>query len=208
MARLPRSEPALVRTAAQCSADAFTALLERHRQRLRMIARKYSATLEDREDLTQDVIAGLLNRRKKALCDWRPTAPFAAYLTTIASRRGIRFAQQQARLPERHRRALPDDPPEPWETESTENLPAPDAESPDRRIESAERATLVRQALRQLSERDQLVIRLRYFQDLDGLAIAKLLGVSHNAARRALFRAMRRLERLLDPHAEAVFAGL
>lgn len=202
--RLPDSELALVKLAAQCSDPAFCALVERHRPLLRLTAKRFGETREDQEDLTQEVIARLLDRQKKALQDWRPIAPFAAYLTTIASRRGIRFAQERSRLPGRVAKSLPEAR-DPLEDGVIPETVAPPSDAPHHHLESAERAELVRRAVEQLSDRDQLLIRLRFFEDLDAVSISRVLGLSHGAARKAVFDALRRLERLLDAHGEAVF---
>jgi len=204
--RLPESEAALVKLAARCNDAAFSALVERHRLLLRLTAKRFGETREDQEDLTQEVIARLLDRQKKALQDWRPVAPFAAYLTTIASRRGIRFAQERSRLPGRGPMALPEAR-DPIEDGVIPGAVAPPSDSPHHHLESAERAELVRRAVEQLSDRDRLLIRLRFFEGLDAVSISRVLGLSHGAARKAVFDALRRLERLLDSQADLVFPG-
>lgn len=203
--RLPKSEPALVKLAAQCDDEAFNALVDRQRPLLRMIARRFGESPEEREDLSQDVIARLLEADKRALRDWEPLAPFAAYLTTIASRLGIRFRQQQDRLLRRQPRSLPAAQDDLWDDVLEETAVAPSHDGPDAHIESAERMDIIRGATQQLSDRDQLIIRLRFFEDLDGPGLAEILGLSPGAARKAVFDALRRLERILDAEREELF---
>jgi RNA polymerase sigma factor (sigma-70 family) len=197
--RLPHSEPELVRTAAACSHEAFEALMERHRSLLRVVARRFASDEDDRSDLLQEVSVCLLDGRKRALRAWKPIAPFAAYLTTIASRRGIRFAEQQARLPTLVADALPG-----ASEDVLDELLPPEAREalaplPPQAVEDAERAAHLHAALITLSDRDRFVLRLRFFEGLDSPGIGRMLGVSKGAARKAVFDATRRLRAsLLD----------
>ena len=191
--------------AAACSQPAFDELVGRHRSLLRVLARRFAPDRDDRDDLIQVVILCLLDKRKKALRDWEPVAPFAAYLTTIGSRRGIRFSQQQARLPQLARAALP---------EGSDGvldgfIPPDDLSSPDPPVdlqaEAAERSEALMEAVGRLSPRDRLVIRLRFLEGLESPSVAALLGVTKGAARKAIFDATRRLRAALYEQGAQVF---
>jgi RNA polymerase sigma factor (sigma-70 family) len=203
---LPTSEPELIRTAAACSHEAFDALMDRHRSLLRLVARRFAPDEDDRSDLVQEVVVSLLDGRKRTLRAWKPIAPFAAYLTTVASRRGIRFSQQQRRLPTPTTDALPT-----ADRDALDDLLPPEAQAalaplPHRLVEEAEQRRLLGEAIRACSDRDQLVLRLRFFEGLDSPGIGRILGISKGAARKAVFDATRRLRASLLKRGEFPFA--
>lgn len=71
-------------------------------------------------------------------------------------------------------------------------LPASGDESPDRRVEAAERRTAVEAALAVLAPADRLVLRLRFEDELSVPEIARLLGED------SPFRLYRRIEKTLS----------
>jgi RNA polymerase sigma factor (sigma-70 family) len=199
--RLPSSEPALVKLAGSCNAQAFTALVDSHRRRLQLIAKRFLESLEEREDMVQDVIARLLHDRKRALREWQPFAPFAAYLSTIAYRRGLNVANAQARLNAGRVPALPDADPldERWLPLTPTDAPDPHAE-----VVSSDRDRVLREALSALPPRDQVILQLRFYEDLRPAEIARIMGLSPGAARKAVFDSVRRLRKHLAPHTDLI----
>lgn len=195
MAR-PEDDAKLVRKAAACSDRAVEELMARHRRLTDLTIRRYADTPEDRSDLRQDVMVVLLERGKKALKAWRPIASFAAYMATIASRRGLRFAKTAARLRSRETPALPSDERELFAEVALQEI-TDDAPDPLQHLEDSERRAAIASAIVGLSERDRLVIRLRFFEELDGPGLGRVLGISHGAARKAIFDAVRRLREAL-----------
>ncbi len=79
-----------------------------------------------------------------------------------------------------------------------ETIPAPADANPAARLECFEGREEVVGALEQLSADDRLILFLRYEQDMTGHEIASALGVTHGAARQRIFRALRRLQDLLQ----------
>jgi RNA polymerase sigma-70 factor (ECF subfamily) len=197
---LPSAEPELVRVAARCSREAFEALLERHRFRLRLLARRFATAADDQEDLVQDVTVRLLDHKKRALCAWQPYASFAAYVTTIAYRQGLEFAERKARLPGEFPKALPDGGDVAEDGRLARELGLVDETDPQQEVLASERSATLHDAVEQLSDSDQLLIRLRFFEQLEAPSIAKVMGISHGAARKRVFDALRRLRRLIEPH--------
>lgn len=75
-----------------------------------------------------------------------------------------------------------------------EEIIAAQADSdPEHLMAKLERRDAMRNAIDGLSDDDRLVLYLRFDQDLTGVEISDLLGISHGAARQRLFRAIRRL---------------
>ena len=207
LVRVPQPDPVLVELAADCSPSAVDALVEKHQPVLRLAARRYTETPEDREDLIQEVVLRLLDRGKKALREWRPIAPFAAYLTTIATRHGIRRSRQRSRLAAHEVKALPGERAGDYREPDliVDRAPAPAEEQPEAQVAASERDDAVAQAMTQLSEADQAILRLRFYEDLNAAQIARMLNIGHAATRKRVSRALRRLERALDGVTPEVF---
>ncbi len=85
-------------------------------------------------------------------------------------------------------------------TESLEGLspvdPAPDASEVAARHEMQ---TRMRDALAQLSDEQQRLIYLKFFQDLPNIAIAEAVGLSPSNVGVIVYRAMKRLRELMEP---------
>ena len=204
--RLPRNETDLINLAASCNDRAFCAIRERYRALLERIVRKFTAQPEQREDFEADIVARLLLNRKEHLRKWEPVAPFAAYLTTIATR------YCQAQLSKNQRRGttplgmLRDGAPEST-TDALERLiPADNSDQPDSTLDRAETDRLVRRAMETLSDRQRLVLAMRFKDGLDGRTMAATLGISHGAVRQRLMNALRKLEAALVEQAPDVFS--
>jgi len=200
---LPQSEPELVRLAGACDPNAFSALVDGHRRRLQLVAKRFLKSREEREDLVQDVVHRLLHDGKRALREWQPFAPFAAYVSTIAWRRGLQAVGVQSRLPGGGHLALPpggDPPGDRW-------IPAASAQvgDPHALAVSADQAQVVREALADLPPRDQILLKLRFYEEMQPAEIGRILGLSSGTARKAVFDALRRLRKRLEPHADLLY---
>ena len=202
--RLPSDETSLVRMAAACSQEAFAALAERFHRLLRLIVMKYADVADDRDDLEADVVAKLLRNRKRALRVWRPRAPFGAYLLTIAARHCIQWAQRDGRLRFQRLGALPGQ--EEYAGDPLEQmLPAPDSDDPALATEVSFQRQAVCEALARLSADDQLALALRFEEEMKSPAIGRFFHISPGAARQRVFKALRRLERVLAERSPEVF---
>jgi len=84
-----------------------------------------------------------------------------------------------------------------WERFLKSRRPEPPAQRPagERAPEADERTALLKQAIRGLKPRQQALITLRYFEDLDAGEIARVLGGSAATVRSQLSRALTRLRR-------------
>lgn len=194
---LPDDEQGLVELAASCSDAAFCELMRRFQRLLAHAVSRSTNDPEDRRDLHSEIIVRLLSQQKKPLRDWRPTAPFGAYLAAIASRHCYNWADRKGLLAHKPPRSL----------ESATSLVEPQALDdlrtqsasfdPPAALDHSERVRLLHRAVGRLPDADRLILKLRFGDDLSGPIIADLLGVSHGAARQRILRALRRLEREL-----------
>ena len=190
--RLPSAEPALVRLAASCDNDAFCALRDSYEGHLRRIVARHARERADREDLLADITAKLLHDRKRVLRLWRPIAPFAAYLTTVAVRHCLNWASRRSAHDDRTILASQfSEEPRPG---LLERIIADEVGGqPEEIAARGEEREMLHTALMGLSDSDRLVLALRFGDGMSGAAVASTLGISQGAARQRVFKALRRL---------------
>ena len=83
------------------------------------------------------------------------------------------------------------------------SLPASEGHGPDRLAESAEIATQVTEALRELSALERAAFTLRHHEGRSIQEISQLLGIGTSAAKHSVFRAVKKLRVSLAPYAPA-----
>jgi RNA polymerase sigma factor (sigma-70 family) len=189
----------LVRRAWSGDAPAFEELAERLQPLFLLEARRLAATgalVGDPAEAVQETWLVLMTRRHDILPESGATgrrllAFGATTLRYIAlSQRHKRAARREVQLP----------------SDST-SQPGPSLPAPAGTVELcqrvAERAERLERTIRELSERDQLVVQLRFFEGLDNAGVASELGLSPDTASKVYQRALQRLravcpESLLD----------
>jgi RNA polymerase sigma factor (sigma-70 family) len=195
--RVPSEEVKLIRTAAACDDQATVKLFRRFAGAIRHAIGRFASRPEDREDLHSEVVIRLLADDKRALRNWEPRAPFAAYASSVAAHHCIDWIRSEGKLP-----PTQVDPAALGHGSMIELLqathPAPLDEEPEQVLTQSERRTMVAEGLAELSADDRLVLFLRYEQGMNGVEVAQALGLSHGAARQRIFRALRRLEQILE----------
>ncbi len=195
-------EDRLVQRAAQSDDEAFCILRDRYRQHLRVLVARYAPNPADADDMYAEIIARLLADNKRALRQWRPVAPFSAYLTAIAVRHCLSWLERNSRRPSTVELHFAD--PETNEREMLQEIIECDAaERPDRVLAQREQRVAIATALMELSERDRLVLALRFDQGMSGPEIGRALGISAGAARQRIFKALRRLNGVLSSGEDA-----
>ncbi len=197
-------EDRLVARAASCDDDAFCALRDRYRQHLRVLIARYAPTPADLEDIYSEIIARLLADNKRALRNWEPTAPFAAYLTTIAVRHCLNWLDRNSRHPRTV--VLSAGGGDADEREMLQEMIEGDEDDqPDRIVARRARRDAMHRALMELTDSDRLVLALRFDQGMTGPETGRALGIASGAARQRIFRALRRLAIVLAERDEDEF---
>jgi RNA polymerase sigma factor (sigma-70 family) len=138
------------------------------------LLRSYLARLvgpNDAEDVLQETFASLWHSARQLDAN----RSLEVWLLVIARRRAIDHLRKRRRLDT----AGPVPPPAP--------LPADDP------VDRISRALQVQQALAELPEEQQHIVRLAYFEDLTQAVIAERLKLPVNTVKTRLFRALRRL---------------
>ena len=184
---------------ARGESSAASALLERHRQRLRRMVQlridpRLAARL-DPSDIVQDAL-GEAHRRLPAFAAERPI-PFYPWLRRIVWERLLQVRRQHLKA---KRRSVTREDVLPLSGKSeillAERLAA--ASSPSEQLVRREMCERVRRAIAQLPEIDREVIVLKHLEELSFQEAAAVLEVNTAAIYSRYYRAIQRLHRLLN----------
>lgn len=169
---------------------AFTALVERHQQRVVNIAARYLGRSPDCDDLAQEIFLRVWRARAR----WQPTARFTTWLYQVAANACLNWIRDQRR----HRMASLDAPASPGSDAPRE--PAdPAARAPDTAAGEAERATLVRAAIAGLPDQQRMAVLLFRQEGCSYVEVAQAMGTSLPAVKSLLNRAKENLRKALGP---------
>jgi RNA polymerase sigma-70 factor (ECF subfamily) len=166
--------------------ERFAELVLRLQRRAVRIAYNYLRDAHDAEEAVQDAFVKVFTH----ITTYREDLPFEVWFTRILVNGCLDLRKARAR---RLRWVLP-------MSTSVEAQPvdpvAPQA-GPEDRLISSERVQQIALALEQLPERQQLVFRLCHIAELSTNEVSLALGVSEATVRVHLFRAIRKLRKLL-----------
>jgi RNA polymerase sigma-70 factor (ECF subfamily) len=175
-------ERALVERA-RTSAEGFGELYDRFYERIYAFACRRTGNPEEAADVTAAVFHAALVRIRDF--EYRDV-PLSAWLFRIASHKLADHYRQRYRTDQ-------------VDLAAVESLPA-DGADPDEAVSVRERHEAVNRALAALSERDQVVLSLVFFEELSRDQVAAIVGTSVENVYIRLHRALKRLRRQL--HAE------
>ncbi|MCI4663331.1 MAG: sigma-70 family RNA polymerase sigma factor [Neomegalonema sp.] len=171
----PSDEELLARIGAQRDREAFRMFYERYAQKLRAFMIRAEVNVGEAEEAAQEALIAVWRRAET----FDPTrASAAAWLYTIARNRRIDLARRWARP-----QPDPDDPtyrPDPPKTAEAS-------------VGEARRDVAVRAAILKLSDEQQAVVRLSFFDGLSHLEIAQELGLPLGTVKSRLRLAFQRL---------------
>ena len=174
VADLEMTDAGLVSSARGGSREAFATLIERHEKRVFRLLRMRTNSVEDAEDLLQEVFLRSWTR----LHQFDIRRPFSPWLYTLAARLAVSRGRER-RLAAATGREL--------DELTCESNPA---EIADRQEQSRNLWDL---ALAVLGPDPRTVLWLFYAEGLSSLQIGEILGKSEDAVRAMLFRARNRL---------------
>ena len=172
--------------------NAFTELVDRHRDAVVNLTYRYLGNKTDAEDLAQEVFLKVYRARAR----YEPAAKFTTWLYRVAANACLNEVRDRRRRPTFAAAAL--DAAEP-------SLPAADRAlaSP---LEEAERSELkehVRAALAGLPERQRMALLLNKFHGLGYEEMAESLSMTVPAVKSLLVRARENVRRLVEPYLRA-----
>jgi RNA polymerase sigma-70 factor (ECF subfamily) len=201
---MTRSSPdtdELLNRAASGDNDARSALLQRHRGRLkRMISLRMDPRLAarlDASDIVQETLTAASRRLERYLRE-RPV-PFYPWLRQLA---WDRLVEQHRRHLHARRRSVLREQAEFFRLSAesaarlAQRLLTP-GDGPGAQMQQREVNRLVRAALERLPDADREVLVLRYLEQLSAREVGAVLGLSEEAAKKRALRALKRLRELL-----------
>lgn len=157
--------------------EAYGRLIRRHENRIARQMWRFNRDPDGCAELVQDVFV----EAYYSLKNFRGEAPFAHWLSRIASRVGYRHWQERERQPATA-------PLNEWEGAT------PPSDAPETR----QAAELLHRLLDRLGAEDRLVLTLHYFEDLTAREIGERLEWSRDMVKMRIFRARQRLKELIE----------
>lgn len=195
----PASEKELVAWAKNGSKAALEELLRRSMDRLYAIARRYSDTKEDAEDVVQETLL----RAFRSLQDFREEAQFSSWITRIAINAALSARRKTSGV-----KTIP------LFVEVEEDsvvAPIPLADpglDPEQELLRHELRTSCLVALDRLEPEQSRVLRLFYLHEGNVNEMADILGVNTSTAKSRLIRARAKLKRALKWRGGASSIGM
>ncbi len=164
----------------------FQLLIERYQERIFALARHYTKSAVEIEDIVQDTFLKAYRR----LDTFQRQSSFSTWLYRIAVNTALDFLKRTGRSPVR---AVED----PELTAAPVRAQAGSGvvlAAPDSRLEREEVARVTREVLEELPEIFRTVLVLREFEDLSYQEMADVLGISIGTVESRLFRARARFK--------------
>jgi RNA polymerase sigma-70 factor (ECF subfamily) len=174
-----RDDAILVERARTGDAEAFRELVERYSARIFRLAWRILGDEASAEDAVQETFL----RAYRSLARFDARSQVGTWLHRIAANTSIEILRKQQRL-----HAQPEPP-----------LPSSPDPGPDRLALSQEVERAVRGALADLSPMERAAFILRHFEDRSIAEICGALGLRESAGKQAVFRAVKKLRRVLEP---------
>lgn len=164
-------------TRAQTSATGFGELFDAYYDRIYAYAYRRVSSREIAEDIAASVFEDALKNIRRVRWQGKP---LIAWLYRIASRRIADYYRQ-------HRHA-----------DSFDELTISVRDHVGDAIEREDEFAVVRRGLAKLNAREREIIRLAFFDELDGAAMAAMLGCSRNNVYVRLHRALEKLAKVVN----------
>ena len=182
---MERTETSVVNRAREGDAEAFRELLEAYSPKLFRLAFRITGDEQTAEDAVQEAFL----RAYRSLGRFDARSQFGTWLHRIAVNAALELVrkQQRHRSPRSHH-----------QEEEQQPLPSPDP-GPDRIALGLEVERAVRSALGDLSPMERTAFVLRHFEGRSIAEICDQLGLGASAGKQAVFRAVKKLRRVLEP---------
>jgi RNA polymerase sigma-70 factor (ECF subfamily) len=172
----------------EAARERFGELVARQQRRAVRIAYHYLRDAHDADEATQDAFVKVFTH----ITTYRDELPFEVWFTRILVNGCLDLRKSRAR---RLRWIVP--------VSSSPDAPPPDPVSPQRSAEdlllSSERGRQIAAAVEQLPDRQRTVFTLCHMAEQSTNEVSQALGLSEATVRVHLFRAVRKLRKLLEP---------
>ena len=171
--------------------DAYRVLVDRHSRSVFRLAYRMTGNEQDSEDVVQETFM----RAYKQLHRWEARSSFGTWLYRIAANYSLDLVRRRKRHGEvsgKERGPNEDG------QEMIQALPS-GAPGPDRLMFSGRVQQTVAGTLNELSQQERTAFVLRHFEGQSIEEISAAMGLSGNAAKHSIFRAVQKLRRALEP---------
>ena len=183
---MERTETSVVERAREGDAEAFRELVEAYSPKLFRLAFRITGDEQTAEDAVQEAFL----RAYRSLGRFDARSQFGTWLHLIAVNAALELVRKQQRHHSHHRSH--------HQEEEQQPLPSPDP-GPDRIALGLEVERAVRSALGDLSPMERTAFVLRHFEGRSIAEICDQLGLGASAGKQAVFRAVKKLRRVLEP---------
>ncbi len=184
------SDETAVEKTQQGDTDAFRILVERHARTVFRLAYRMTNSQNDAEDVVQETFL----RAWKQIGKYDGRAGFGTWLHRIATNCSLDVVRKRQRKQEVQPLAGEDA----GDGDSLSRVASNDPD-PERLANSAQAVAALEPALRSLSDMERMAFVLRHHEGLCMEEISVSLGVQTGAAKQAVFRAVQKLRRILQP---------
>ena len=190
------SDEAAVELTRRGDPDAFRVLVDRHSRAVFRLAWRMTANSHEAEDIVQETFL----RAYKQLQRFDGRAAFGTWVHRIAVNCSLDLIRARKRRQETNLGSSPGNgrPNEKGDDRLLLNVPSADP-SPERSLQSTQIRELLANAMQELSEMERCAFTLRHHDGLGIEEISRTLGVQPNAAKHSIFRALKKLRRVLEP---------
>jgi RNA polymerase sigma-70 factor (ECF subfamily) len=185
------SDSVAVARAKQGDDDAYRTLVDRHSRSVFRLAFRMTGNEQDSEDVVQETFM----RAYKQLHRYEARSSFATWLYRIAANYSLDLVRRKKRHGEI---ALQETATEEEMGEVIHTIASSDP-GPDRLMFSGAVQEKVAKTLDELSQQERTAFVLRHFEGQSIEEISAALGLSNNAAKHSIFRAVQKLRRALEP---------
>jgi RNA polymerase sigma-70 factor (ECF subfamily) len=172
---------------------AFEELVELYHHRLVAVMHHLLGTVEEAEDLAQEVFLRVYRSRKK----YRARAKFSTWLFTIANNLALNTLRSRQRKPTV---PLNLNDSGPLGARPAEQLVQDRGSGPMRRLQQQELSSVIRRALDGLNERQRVAVVLNKYEEMNYSEIAEVMGLTEKAVKSLLSRARQNLRAALQDY--------
>jgi RNA polymerase sigma-70 factor (ECF subfamily) len=185
------SDSVAVARAKQGDGDAYRILVDRHSRSVFRLAYRMTGNEQDSEDVVQETFL----RAYKQLHRYEARSSFSTWLYRIAANYSLDLVRRKKRHGEI---GLQESATEEEMGEVVHTVASGDP-GPDRLLFSSAVQKQVSATLSELSQQERTAFVLRHFEGQSIEEISAALGLSNNAAKHSIFRAVQKLRRALEP---------